>query len=170
MTQAWYMPSDPKDIEPLPWLSPEVVDYLEEIVKPEFRVLEHGGGGSTLWFAQHCAEVVTSETEKEWRDAIRSKAAELKLTNIILLDGWPAIPNNFGKFDIIVIDGAPLHQKGRALLDAFDYYSKPGGFVVLDNFNRPEYDREFVAVKARADVRLFFTKHGRYLNTAIWKL
>lgn len=168
--KEWYQPSSPEDIKPFPWLSPEVVAYLESVIKPDFRVLEHGGGGSTLWYAQRCNEVITSETDKEWRAAIKRKSVEMGLMNITLLCGWPEIPNTLGKFDIIVIDGAPLHQKGQALLDAFDYYSKPEGYIVLDNFNRPECAEQLNAVYKRADVRLFYTRHGRYLNTAVWKL
>ena len=165
---SWYHPSDPKNIKAIPWLSPEVIAFLESIIKPEWRVLEHGGGGSTLWYAQRCQEVVTSETDENWRRAILNKADELNLRNITLYTQWPQFSTRLGKFDLIVIDGAPLHQKGEALADAFKYYAKAGAWVALDNFNRPEYAEELLELRRGKEERLFFAKNGRYLNTAFW--
>ena len=51
---------------PTPWLVPGAVDFLSDAVQPDSRVLEFGGGGSTLWFLQRAGLVVTCEANIEW--------------------------------------------------------------------------------------------------------
>jgi hypothetical protein len=49
-----------------PWITYPVIDYLKGFLRPEHRVFEYGGGGSTLFFVKRVAEVVTVEHNQEW--------------------------------------------------------------------------------------------------------
>lgn len=48
------------------WITFEALDYLNAHLRPEHRVFEYGGGGSTLFFCKRVAAVVTVEHHEEW--------------------------------------------------------------------------------------------------------
>lgn len=50
----------------LPWINLPALDYLNTVLKPDFKVFEYGGGGSTLFFCSKVAQVVTVEDHREW--------------------------------------------------------------------------------------------------------
>src|SRR5262245_15143661 len=56
---------------PLPWLPVDAVEFLSDMVRPWWRVLEVGGGNSTLWFAAKRMSVITIEHDRGWVDMIR---------------------------------------------------------------------------------------------------
>lgn len=54
----------------LPWLNFFALDYLQKHLQPHFKVFEFGGGGSTLYFCKHVAEVVTVEDHEAWFETL----------------------------------------------------------------------------------------------------
>lgn len=54
----------------LPWLNFFALDYLDKHLQPHFKVFEFGGGGSTLYFCKHVAEVVTVEDHEAWFETL----------------------------------------------------------------------------------------------------
>lgn len=50
----------------LPWLNFYALEFLKNNIRPEFKVFEYGGGGSTLFFCKNAAEVITVEDNEEW--------------------------------------------------------------------------------------------------------
>lgn len=52
--------------ERMPWVSFPAIDLLERALKPTDRVFEYGGGGSTLFWNERVAEVVTAEHDASW--------------------------------------------------------------------------------------------------------
>ncbi len=50
----------------LPWINFLALDYLKDQLRPDFKVFEYGGGGSTLFFCKNVAEVATVEDHAEW--------------------------------------------------------------------------------------------------------
>lgn len=50
----------------LPWINFLALEYLKQHLRPDFKVFEYGGGGSTLFFCKNTAEVVTVEDHPEW--------------------------------------------------------------------------------------------------------
>lgn len=143
--KPWYAHRTPDEIIPVPWMHTSAVSYLEEILRPDFRVLEHGCGGSTLWFAERVAAVVSVEHDPAWRDKVRSLAP----ANVTLLE---AFGHTGQVFDLFLIDGLREEREG-CLLKAH-VFVKPGGWVVLDNANRPEYE----------DARRMFSEHARLIE------
>lgn len=61
--------------ERLPWISFPAIDRLKRDVKPTDRVFEYGGGGSTLFWADRVAEVVTVEHDAAWFDRLQALMA-----------------------------------------------------------------------------------------------
>ncbi len=165
--RPWYAPRSPDEITTQPWLHPEAVKYLEELLQPDWSVLEHGAGGSTLWLAARAAKVVTVEHDQLWAMKVR----ELAPTNVTLLTQLPAKTLEPYDYDLFLIDGE-RSERGECL-DRASMLVKRGGWVVLDNANRPAYAgqreglREIAKLKARFDNNIPIS---HYFVTEFWRL
>jgi len=60
----------------LPWLNFPALDFLEKNMRPEYRVFEFGGGGSTLFFCKNVAEVATVEDHAGWFETLAQTVKE----------------------------------------------------------------------------------------------
>lgn len=162
--KPWYAHRKPEEITPVPWLHPSATSYLEEIIRPEFWVLEHGSGGSTLWFSRRVASVVSIEHDQKWRDKVR----EFAPANVTLLE---AFGHTGQVFDLFLIDGL-REERGDCLLKAH-VFVKPGGWVVLDNANRPEYEAARRAFSDHAKLVERFNNNiptkTQYIVTEFWR-
>jgi len=65
----------------LPWINFFARDYLKQHLRPEFKVFEFGGGGSTLYFCKNVAEVITVEDNAEWFKILTETIQEKGYTN-----------------------------------------------------------------------------------------
>lgn len=127
----WASPGQPGELRQTPWLHPSIVLYLDAIIQPDWSILEHGAGGSTLWFAQRAARVVSIEHHPDWREAVAALAPD----NVTMMDD--EIDIGYGReFDLFLIDGQRQMRASWALIA--DELVKPGGLVVFDNCNRPD--------------------------------
>jgi predicted O-methyltransferase YrrM len=163
----WWQPSPSKEIKPVPWLAPAVIQHLENLVQPDWEVVEHGSGGSTLWFAAHCKSVTAFEHKPEWQQIVRDHAPE----NAKILSVGAFVPH-FHKFDLLLIDGEPVGKRAEWLKLA-PQIVKPGGWVVLDNANRPEYAAERAEIeKIAAEYQRFNSNEGGtlYLVTDFYRM
>ena len=159
--QPWWKPSPPAEIPAKPWLSPAVIEYLETIIKPEWDILEHGCGGSTLWFAERCKSVTAYESDPDFAAAIRGRApSNAKIVS------WakPNAPALKSRYDLLLIDGEPIETRGPWITAALRLV-KPGGVIVLDNYNRPEYEAQRRKLEDEILFREFKSGIGLYLNT-----
>ena len=145
----WFIPRRPTEIEPYPWLSDEATQYLENLLTPDMEVLEFGAGGSTLWFASRVKHVTSFEHDPDWQYVVKKNAPE----NVTLTD-MKAYVLSHANCDLLFIDGEPVNERADWLQKANELV-KPGGYVVLDNANRPEYKKE----------REEFAKHAKLLHT-----
>ncbi len=59
--------------ERMPWISFPAIDLLSKTLGPADRVFEYGGGGSTLFWIDRVAEVVTVEHDAEWFNALKDR-------------------------------------------------------------------------------------------------
>lgn len=53
-------------VDEMPWINFPACEYLEKNLRPEYKVFEYGGGGSTLFFCKNVAEVTTVEDNETW--------------------------------------------------------------------------------------------------------
>ncbi len=168
MANRWWSRSQPNELKSLPWLAPNVIEFLDKLLKPEWWVLEHGSGGSTLWLAERVKQVVSVEANEEWLQKIQSQG----LKNVKLLHAdYPKVKFS-RKFDLLLIDGEPIETR-TAWLKTVEKFVKVGDWVVLDNANRPEYavERERLTGKAELVKRFDNNEPGTlYLVTEFWKL
>lgn len=167
----WWQPSQSQEIKPMPWLAPAVIQRLSEIVQPHFRILEHGCGGSTLWFSERAQSVLAFDKKPEWCEVVNQKLDQDKAWVFVGLDSMKA--ESFqDKFDLLLIDGEPVEDRAMWIENALNIV-KAGGWVVLDNANRPEYTEERAWLQKHA--KAFETFDGneagtRYLVTEFYRL
>jgi hypothetical protein len=125
---------------PVPFLVLDAIKRLDEIVRPGMRVLEIGGGNSTLWFLAKGAIVTTFEHDANWAEEIkRAAGADAKLSLNV----------SMGQKAVKLIDGLPDHSFDLSLVDSTGHIPsawcmpsirrklKPAGWMVLDNSDMP---------------------------------
>lgn len=150
---AWWKPRKPDEIIPIPWLHSEAINVLDELVQPEWNLLEHGCGGSTLWFADRCKSVTCIEGHTEWR----AKVEGMNIPNV-RFNEWP-----LGTYDMVFIDG-PSAGRAYWVLRSLDFKPK---VVVLDNSNRPDFAVARGILEARAKSVMRIAPREKYLKYAV---
>lgn len=137
---------------PIPWMTYPCVHFLAQRLRPEVRLFEFGGGGSTRWFAARCAKVTTLEHDPAWVARLRPSLPEnVTLHCEPVEDARPYGELAFGAVDesspyvdfiaraggpweVIVIDGILRNACIRAALA----HLTPQGVLVVDNSDYPE--------------------------------
>lgn len=105
----------------LPWMTYDAIDYLSEICKPEMNIFEWGSGGSTLFFAKRCNQIISIEHDVEWKSFVEDKAKELSVTNseVIAIEGKKI--DNFASKDYRNPSHFVSHDKNSTGLSFEDY-------------------------------------------------
>jgi hypothetical protein len=133
-----------------PALAPGAVTFMERVLgaMPSPVVAEWGCGRSTLWLASRAAKLVSVEHDPAWHRIVSGELAKrgAKHATVALADMASAeyptgiLSTGVSAFDLILIDGrrrADCATVARAAI-------KTGGYILVDNSNRPEY-AEFMA-------------------------
>lgn len=138
--------------QPVPWMTYACVHFLGLRLRPEMRLFEFGGGGSTRWFAARCTHVTTLEHDPAWVARLRpSLPANVSLHCQPVDDPRPYgelafgqtgeggpyvdfIASAGGPWNVIVIDGILRNACVRAALP----HLAPDGVLVVDNSDYPE--------------------------------
>lgn len=126
----------------LPWLPFRLIDELDSVVGPGTRVFEFGGGGSTLWFLDHGAVVVTVEHDRGWASDLQELVSHhgwtlLERPNDGSFDAYVSAIDAFpdASLDVVVVDG---RERVRCLLAAWPKVA-PRGLLILDDSDRDRY-------------------------------
>ena len=132
---------------PTPFLSTDAVSFLDSIALPNMRVLELGGGNSTLWFLIKGVEITTIEHSREWASHVLDHIANSmdlanqKRLHLHTMEGKETIafieslPDN--SQDIILVDCDNTHTKRTSCIQAAISKVRKGGWLVLDNSDAP---------------------------------
>lgn len=153
----------------VPWVNFEAKAWLDSVLTKEMNLFEYGSGGSTIYFAMRVKSVVSVEHEREWAKVVRTHLETHGIENFKLivrepeletrenfdgLDGqnyasafpgyekksfkqYVAVIDDFedDSFDLVFIDG---RSRSACVLHSITKVS-PGGFLMLDNSERPRY-------------------------------
>jgi hypothetical protein len=153
---------DPLESE-MPWLPFPTIGWLEKYIAPDMQVFEWGSGGSTAYIARRVKHVTSVEHHALWHAKVRFFLWLRGITNCNLVLKEPEraadvperyrstggktshlgfmayalyinrFPDNY--FDLVVIDG-----RGRsACIMLANKKVKIGGYILLDDSERPEY-------------------------------
>lgn len=131
---------------PLPWFSYPAIAWLAGALRNTDRLLEYGGGHSTVWFCQRVQSVVTIEHDAAWAERLRLQAPQAR---VVLRDakiGHDDIDASSpyvraideladGSIDIVVIDGV---QRPACALAALDRLAS-SGLMIFDDTHRSIY-------------------------------
>lgn len=146
---------------PRPCITFGALDWLESTIQPSWRVFEWGSGASTLYYGDKGVEIVAVEHHREWAELVQRRLTERGssgrvlhrppepgVTSISVTSVRPefsgqnfdryvgAIDEIEGEFDLIVVDGRARNACGERALPRL----APGGFMLLDNAERPRYE------------------------------
>src|ERR1700692_3986272 len=59
------------DFRPVrPWISYRAVEFLDQKITPDWRVIEFGSGMSPLWFARRCGFLHSIENDPRWHELL----------------------------------------------------------------------------------------------------
>ncbi len=99
---------------PIPWYTYPCTDFLRQRSYEGKSILEFGGGQSTIWWAHRAKNIVTFDGDQDWYDRIKGNMpanVDLHLVSMDSPDRCVLEVNklldagNYGKFDVIIIDG-----------------------------------------------------------------
>jgi hypothetical protein len=155
----------------VPWVTCEARDFIAAILTPSAVVFEYGAGGSTVFYSKRVKKVISVEHDTTWANLVASalvqngiKTCESRLippTDVDTLDGNPddpevycstaeeykghtfrdyvlsidSFPDEF--FDYVAVDGRARPSCIRHARSKI----KIGGYLMLDNSERAEYDK-----------------------------
>jgi len=133
----------------LPWLPFRLIDELEAVIGPGSRVFEYGGGGSTLWFLDRGAEVITVEHHAGWADQLersisspawtllRRSSEDHYAAYVAAIDDQPD-----ASLDLVVVDG----RERAACATRAAGKVRPGGLLLVDDIDRERYHEAVDAI------------------------
>lgn len=123
----------------LPWLTYAAISFLQERIRNDMTVFEFGSGGSTVWWSDRVAKLVSCEHDIQWYQLLKPRLpAGVEYLHFELEPGGEysrAVQRYSQEFDIIVIDGRDRVNCARNSLRAL----KPDGVIIWDNSDRERY-------------------------------
>jgi hypothetical protein len=133
--------------DPMPFLVMDAIEFLKERLEPGMRVLEVGGGNSTLWFLGQGCEVHTIEHSPEWAEHMRAFAKErldsesCERMHLHVEHGKDAI-SHIESLDeqsvyIVLVDCMNAYTWRNECVRAGRSKVKSGGWMCLDNSDHP---------------------------------
>jgi hypothetical protein len=132
---------------PVPFLVIDAISFLSKIIFPGMKILEAGGGNSTLWFLKKQCHVTTIEHSASWAQIISSHIASnpgvyrASRLDMNVMQGHDAVefiehqPDR--SFDLVLIDSMNEFTRRNHCMKAALKKVKRGGWMVLDNSDNP---------------------------------
>lgn len=128
------------NFKPIPWFTYSAIDFLDGQLRPDFTLLEFGGGNSTLYFAERMKGVVSFEHDSAWYNKLQLKVpqnVELILTSSESAEEYLSKSKNLMKrFDLVVIDGL---FRNECLSSSMNLINN-NGIIILDDSERSDYE------------------------------
>jgi len=92
-----------------PWWVYQAIRDVNNALRSTDKVLEVGGGYSTLWLGKHCQTVCSIEESNAWADIVANQARDLRINNVEILSGDSRAlflkQISIADWDVVVIDG-----------------------------------------------------------------
>jgi predicted O-methyltransferase YrrM len=163
--------------EAVPWITFGAARFLDSVIRRDWKIFEYGSGGSTLYLAGRAGQLVSIEHDPAWADKVRVELERRNLGRCELRcieperAASPADPSDpegaasswhglrdfsFARYaaaidaaedaslDLVLVDGRArpacvAHARPKV---------KPGGYLLLDNSDRPHYAKAAAALGA----------------------
>ena len=150
-----------------PWIVPAAIGWLGRRMRGGWSVLELGSGRSTAWLAKRSGSVVSFEDDEHWLQRARDQLADAGVLNVDLR-GMPIerfVPAvaalDDAAYDLVVVDFLESPDADR--VDAVRVARakvKPGGYLLLDDSDRPAYAGAFELLEGWRPKRFAGVKDG----------
>jgi hypothetical protein len=125
---------------PIPWWTYSFIDFIEDRLTNEMRILEFGCGGSTIFLYNRVGQVISFEDNADWA-AKTSEQIQSGFSKIFYIDNisdFSSYSNKIeGKFDILIIDN--LGNRMDCAINNIKYL-KDDGVVIWDNTDGPDWE------------------------------
>lgn len=133
--------------EPIPWVTYSYIDFIKPRLNKEFKIFEFGSGSSTLFYAKYVKKVVSVEHDEAWYNKIvKDKAPNSEMIFSTLETGGAYSKKAVELaelFDMIIVDG---RDRVNCCINSLSALSAKG-VLILDDSERPEYDKARVFLK-----------------------
>jgi predicted O-methyltransferase YrrM len=119
----------------VPWISYRARNFIDRTIQPNWRIVEFGSGGSTLWFAKRGGYVHSIESDPKWYALIQRQLEGLKNVRYECrtIETYANLSDHLERsLDFVLIDG---EIRGSCAKNAIDKV-KAGGMVYLDNSDK----------------------------------
>ena len=133
-----------------PWYTRKSIEFLANYLTKDMHIFEYGAGSSTAWFALRVGSVISVEHEASWKEEVIDKLPK-NITNVTIIvcplgAAYVESIDQFAdkKFDLICIDG---RMRSQCILNSLNKV-KPGGYLLVDNAERPHYQEATRAIPA----------------------
>lgn len=166
-------PTD-KNGDPIPWMSYDMVEFLDEKLSKEMKLFEYGVGYSTMYFAKKVKSVTSIEHHEDWYNDVSNRLAHMKNVSIKFFElgkGYEdAVKQEQEKFDVILIDG---RERATCAINSFENLSDHG-VLILDDSNRDQYQSAFDFYQERGFRKISFsglapTSFRRHITTIFYR-
>jgi predicted O-methyltransferase YrrM len=119
-------------------LNRSVLDFMESKLDEQSRVLEFGGGNSSLWFAERVGHLVVFETDPKWRRYIKRILTNADTGGFQILTRIEQA-EKLRRFDLVLVDCDERMRKEAARTG----WGKlaPGGWLIFDDAQRERHAR-----------------------------
>jgi len=161
-----------------PWIVPAAIGWIRRRIRRRWRVLELGGGRSTVWFARRAGEVLAFEDDPFWVGWAREWIAARELTGAEIreLPVERFVPElerlDDERFDLVVVDFLESPDADRVdAVRAARAKVRPGGLLLLDDSDRPAYAGAYDLLRGWRERRFVGVKDGwpEVCETAIFR-
>jgi hypothetical protein len=131
--------------EPIPWYTYSCNNFLLNRYFMDKKILEFGGGQSSIWWGKNSKSVVTFEGDKNWFNTIKKQMpsnVDLQLVSLETPEACLADIESYlqdkgvAKYDVIVIDGLYREVMPKVALK----YMEERGCIIFDNTDDDGYD------------------------------
>jgi hypothetical protein len=175
-----------------PWLTYDAIGFLEQYLAPGMRIFEWGAGGSTLFLSRRASEGVSIEHDDAWATAVARRVDGRRWRVQCIPPAARPDPRyasqdpdhrarsfadyvqaiaacSDGTLDLVLVDGRARVACVRQALAKV----KPGGVLVLDNSDRPEYAEALALLDGAGWRRQDFAGPAPYCfafsRTTVWR-
>ena len=143
--------------EPLPWVTYSFIDFIKPRLHKNLSIFEFGSGSSTLFYAKYVKRVVSVEHDEAWYNKIvknKAKNAEMIFSKLEPGGEYSKKAAALAElFDIIIVDG---RDRVNCCMNSVAALT-PAGVIVLDDSERPEYDKARAFLKEAGFKELSFS-------------
>jgi predicted O-methyltransferase YrrM len=122
-------------IPKVPWISYRARRLLNRAIQKEWRIVEFGSGGSTLWFAQRAGFVHSIESDAQWYAIVAVRLEGLRNVRYELrpLRNYADLSEYENRsLDLVLVDGAERAACAKSAVAKV----KSGGLIYLDNSDK----------------------------------